>query len=80
MNTPQEIQRAREALSFIPPDSPETLIRIGIVLKEALGDEAFWIWNEWVQKADPSVLAAAGIIRRPPPPGPQHQKSPPPSR
>jgi hypothetical protein len=60
----REIARVREALSFIPPDNPEVLLRMGKAIKNGLGDEGFWIWNEWIQKADPSVLAAAGIALR----------------
>jgi len=61
-----DIERVRDALTFIPPDSPETLLRMGEAIKDGLGDEGFWIWNEWIQKADPSVLAAAGIATRRP--------------
>jgi hypothetical protein len=57
-----DIERIRCALSFIPPDSSETLLRMGTAIKDGLGDEGFWIWNEWVQRADPSVRAAAGIF------------------
>jgi hypothetical protein len=60
-----ELERVRDALSFIPPDSPETLLRMGEAIKNGLGDEGFWR-NEWVQKADPRVLAAAGIASRKP--------------
>jgi hypothetical protein len=56
-----DIARIRDALSFIPPDSPETLLRMGAAIKDEVG-EGFWIWNEWVQQADPSVRAAAGIF------------------
>jgi hypothetical protein len=35
---------------------------MGTAIKDGLGDEGFWIWNEWVQQADPSVRAAAGIL------------------
>jgi hypothetical protein len=55
-----DIERIRGALSFIPPDSPEILLRMGTAIKDGLGDEGFWVWNEWVQQADPSVRAAAG--------------------
>jgi hypothetical protein len=62
----RELERVRDALTFISPDSPETLLRMGAAIKDGLGDEGFWVWNEWVMKADPSVLAAAGIAGRKP--------------
>ncbi len=55
------IDRIRDALAYIPPDSPEALLRMGTAIKNGLGDEGFWVWNEWVQTADPNVRAAAGI-------------------
>jgi hypothetical protein len=44
----RDIERIRSALSFIPPDSPETLLRMGTAIKDGLGDEGFSFWNEWV--------------------------------
>jgi hypothetical protein len=41
------------------------VLRMGEAIKNGLGDEGFWR-NEWVQKADPRVLAAAGIASRKP--------------
>jgi hypothetical protein len=57
-----DIERIRGALSFIRPDSPETLLRMGTAHQGWARRRGFWIWNEWVQQADPSVRAAAGIF------------------
>jgi putative DNA primase/helicase len=38
----------RQALSFIPPDiERDTWVRIGMAIKDELGDAAFDLWNHW---------------------------------
>lgn len=46
--TVHEIERVRQALSYLSPDCDrDTWVQIGMSIKNGLGDDGFSIWNEW---------------------------------
>jgi len=50
MNT--DLDRIRNALSFVPADDREIWVRMGMAIKSELGDSGFDLWDEWSQQAD----------------------------
>ncbi|WP_153134749.1 DUF927 domain-containing protein [Paraburkholderia agricolaris] len=46
-----ELERARIALGYIPPDDRETWRKVGMALKAEFGEEGFALWSEWSQGA-----------------------------
>jgi RecA-family ATPase len=55
---PSEIQHRANAsdiemaLDYIPADHYEIWIKVGMALKEELGDDGFDLWDKWSQKSD----------------------------
>jgi hypothetical protein len=55
---PREIQHKanasdiEKALEYIPADSYDVWIKVGMALREELGDEGFDLWDQWSQKSD----------------------------
>jgi len=47
-----EYERARSALTFIPPDDRDLWVRMGMALKDGFGDEGFGLWDPWSRKSD----------------------------
>jgi putative DNA primase/helicase len=43
--------KIREALSFIPAEDRETWVRMGMAVKNELGEDGFDVWNQWGQTA-----------------------------
>ena len=52
MSAAGDYERARSALTFIPPDDRDLWIRIGMALKSELGDPGFDLWDAWSRQAD----------------------------
>lgn len=46
-----DMDRTRDAVSYVPPDSRETWLNMGMAIKSALGDSGFEIWDAWSQQA-----------------------------
>ncbi len=46
-----ELERARIALGYIPPDDRETWRKVGMALKAEFGEEGFALWSEWSRGA-----------------------------
>lgn len=42
-----DIDRARDALSYIPVGGHDERMRVAASLKSAFGDEGRWLWDEW---------------------------------
>jgi len=47
-----DIDRIREALSFVPSTDRETWVRMGMAVKSELGESGFELWDTWSQQAD----------------------------
>lgn len=47
-----EIDRIREALSFVPSTNRVTWVRMGMAVKSELGESGFEIWDTWSRQAD----------------------------
>lgn len=45
-----DIDRIREALSFVPSSDRATWLRMGMAVKSELGDAGFDLWNTWSQQ------------------------------
>jgi putative DNA primase/helicase len=56
---PTNIDRLREALSFVPSDGRDTWLRMGMAIKSELGDSGFDLWDTWSQQADSYEAKAA---------------------
>ena len=46
------IETIEQALSFIPADDRDTLIKCGMAIKAELGDAGFDAWDRWSAAAD----------------------------
>lgn len=55
-----DLNEVREALKFIPADSYDLWIKIGMALRSALGPQGFVIWDEWSQKSLKYIAAEMG--------------------
>lgn len=42
-----DVEIAREALTYIPSDDYETWVQCGMALKAKFGDQGFGLWDEW---------------------------------
>lgn len=51
-----DMNRIRDALSYVPADDRDTWLRLGMAVKAELGDAGFELWNTWSQRA-PSYRA-----------------------
>ncbi len=49
---PDEQERIRSALSFVPADDRETWWRMGMAVKDGLGEPGFDLWDAWAQGGD----------------------------
>lgn len=47
-----DIDRIRDAVSFVPPDDRETWLKMGMAIKSEIGDSGFDVWDAWSQQAD----------------------------
>lgn len=47
-----DVDRIREAVSFVPPDDRETWLKMGMAIKSEIGDSGFDVWDAWSQQAD----------------------------
>lgn len=47
-----DIDRIRDALSFVPSDDRETWLKMGMAIKSEIADSGFDVWNVWSQQAD----------------------------
>lgn len=54
-----DIERIREALSFVPPNDRDTWLRMGMAIKSEVGDSGFDVWDAWSQQADSYKPATA---------------------
>lgn len=54
----------REALAYIDPWDRETWYRVGMAVKDELGDAGFDLWDEWSQQADNYKAADARTVWR----------------
>lgn len=48
----EDLERVREALSYIPPHDRDTWVRMGMAIKNEFGDEGFEVWDDWSRAAD----------------------------
>ena len=46
------IDRIRDALSFVSPDTRDTWVNMGMAIKSELGDPGFDVWDEWSRQSD----------------------------
>ncbi|MBK6677230.1 MAG: DUF3987 domain-containing protein [Rhodocyclaceae bacterium] len=46
-----DLDRIRDALSFVPPDDRDTWLRMGMAIKSEVGDTGFDLWDAWSQQA-----------------------------
>jgi putative DNA primase/helicase len=46
------LDRIRDALSFVSPDSRDTWLKMGMATKSEAGDAGFDIWNDWSQQGE----------------------------
>ena len=46
------IERIKAALAYIPADDRETWLRMGMAIKDALGNNGFEVWDAWSTGAD----------------------------
>lgn len=54
-----DINRIRDALSFIPSDGRDVWVKMGMAIKSEVGDDGFDVWNSWSQQADSYDTRAA---------------------
>lgn len=47
-----DIDRIREAVSFVSPDDRETWLKMGMAIKSEIGDSGFEVWDTWSRQAD----------------------------
>lgn len=47
-----DVNRIREALSFVPATDRELWVRMGMAIKSELGESGFELWDAWSQQAD----------------------------
>lgn len=47
-----DLNRIREALSFVPASDREIWVRMGMAVKSELGESGFEIWDTWSQQAN----------------------------
>jgi putative DNA primase/helicase len=47
-----DIDRIREAVSFVPPDDRDTWLKMGMAIKSEIGDSGFDVWDVWSRQAD----------------------------
>lgn len=47
-----DVERIREALSFVSPDDRETWLKMGMAIKNEIGATGFDIWDAWSQGSD----------------------------
>jgi putative DNA primase/helicase len=59
-----DIDRIREAVSFVPPADRDTWLRMGMAIKSDLGDPGFAVWDAWSQQADSYKPASARDVWR----------------
>jgi hypothetical protein len=45
--TPEDLERAREALKHVPADDRDTWVKIGMALKDAFADDGRDVWDDW---------------------------------
>jgi putative DNA primase/helicase len=55
-------ERAREALSFIPPEDRELWVRMAMAIKSEFGDPGFDLWDEWSRAAESYNAASAKSV------------------
>lgn len=53
-----------EALSYVPSEDRETWCRMGMAVRDELGDEGFALWDSWSQSADSYNAADARTVWR----------------
>ena len=49
---PEDLERARAALKFIPADDRDDWVSIGMVLKTAFGESGWHVWDEWSRTSE----------------------------
>ncbi len=47
-----DMARIHDALSFVPPDSRDTWLKMGMAIKSEVGDSGFALWDAWSQQDD----------------------------
>ncbi|WP_169315566.1 DUF927 domain-containing protein [Thiocystis violascens] len=54
-----DLERVREALSYIPPDPREKWVHMAFAVKSELGEAGRAIWDAWSQQSDSYTASAA---------------------
>ncbi|MBK1723219.1 DUF927 domain-containing protein [Thiocystis violacea] len=49
---PNDQERIREALSFVPSEDRDTWLKMGMAIKSEIGASGFDIWDDWSQGSD----------------------------
>lgn len=60
--TQDTYERAREALSFIPPEDRDVWVRMAMAIKSEFADTGFDLWDEWSRGAENYNAAAAKSV------------------
>ena len=47
-----DMARIHDALSFVPPGSRDTWLKMGMAIKSEVGDSGFALWDAWSQQDD----------------------------
>ena len=58
----EDVNRVREALSYIDPHDRGTWVRMAMALKNEFGDAGFDLWDEWGQRAENYEAGAARAV------------------
>jgi len=57
-----ERQRIESALGFIDPQDREIWVSVGQAIQDELGEDGFFLWNEWSRGADNYCERAASDV------------------
>jgi len=64
MTAPASLEKIQSALSFVLPQDRDVWVKMAMAVKSELGEDGYWVWEDWSQSADNFNAAAAKSVWR----------------
>lgn len=56
------LEKIQSALSFVSPQDRDVWVKMAMAVKSELGEDGFWVWDDWSQGADNYNASAAKSV------------------
>ena len=64
ITAPATLEKIQSALNFVAPQDRDVWVKMAMAVKSELGEDGYWVWEDWSQSADNFNAAAAKSVWR----------------